>query len=356
MSAAGRSEDAPDRVAAGLRDAEFVRLVATADGDALAATGLLARALDANEVPYQASLAAVPEAPATDADYTVDVGCRAGGDTAIDEAPLSLAAADVAADLASPAVDSTLALAGAVCAGVEPSGAHLERAGLERRPGVAVPTDDRAEGLAGSTLIHTAFSGDEEAATEAVSAADDDRELASYIALSAVDETPPRAADAVERVLRPYETDRFETLGGYADVLDAVARERPGTGLALALGGDLEATALEAWRSHGQRAHDAVRAADTSRYNGVYAARVDGDAPLGTVARLLLDYRAPEPVALVATDGDAAIAADRDRDIGAATREAAATLDGRATARETHGRATFDGTATDYIAAFREAL
>jgi hypothetical protein len=357
MSAAGRSEDdrTPDRVAAGLRDADFVRLVATADGDALAATGLLARALDAAEVPYQASLAAAPEAPATDADYTVAVGhADSYADVPLREEPIALAAADIAADLTSEAVDPTLALAGAVCAGAEPSGTYLERADLDRRPGVAVPTEDPVDGLAGSTLVHADFSGDQEAAEDAVSAVDAGRELASYVALSAVEDAPPRASEAVERALYPYETDRFETLGGYADVLDAVAREQPGTGLALALGHDVDETALEAWRAHGQRAHDAVREADTSRYNGVYAARVDPDAPLGTVARLLLTYRAPEPVALVATEGGAAVAGDGD--IEGAVREAATSLDGRATARGTHGRATFDGTATDYIAAFREAL
>ena len=46
MSAAGRSdEDAAGRTAAAVREAGFVRLVGTTDGDALAATGLLARAL-----------------------------------------------------------------------------------------------------------------------------------------------------------------------------------------------------------------------------------------------------------------------------------------------------------------------
>ena len=52
MSAAGRpNEDAPGRTAAAIREAGFVRLVATADGDALAATGLLARALEASASP-----------------------------------------------------------------------------------------------------------------------------------------------------------------------------------------------------------------------------------------------------------------------------------------------------------------
>ena len=76
MAAAGHSEDTPDRAAAVLTDAEFVRLVATANGDSLAAAGLLARGLDAVGVPHQASLAAVPEPPATVA------ACRSDADAA----------------------------------------------------------------------------------------------------------------------------------------------------------------------------------------------------------------------------------------------------------------------------------
>ncbi|MFQ3318290.1 MAG: hypothetical protein ACI8UR_001619 [Natronomonas sp.] len=364
MSAAGRSEDAPDRVAAALRDAEFVRLVATADGDALAATGLLARALDATEVPYQASLAAIPEPPATDADCTVAIGHNGASDVVLRETPLSVAAADVARTLAPDAVDPELALAGAVSAGAEPSGALLEAADLQRRPGVAIPTDDRIDGLAGSTLVHASFSGDGEAVEAALDGIDGDHALASFVALSAVQDAPPRAATAVERALSPYDCDRFETLGGFADVLDAVAEDRPGTGIALALGHGVETAALETWRAHGQRAHTALRSADTSRYNGLYVARTDGgeqsgghpNAPLGTVARLLFTYRSPEPVALVVSDGQAAIVAEESVDAADALREAAAGLNGRATARDGRGRATFDGSATDYVAAFRGAV
>lgn len=376
MSAAETPEDAHDRAAAALRDAEFVRLVATADGDALAATGLLARALDAVETPYQASLAAVPEAPATDADCTVAIGhsfragghaSRAGGhvsrtgghagDVTLEETPLAVEAADVARDLAPDAVDPTLALAGAVAAGAEPSGSLLEAAGLDRRPGVAIPTDDRVDGLAGSTLVHADFSGDGQAVEAALAELGDDadgRALASFVALSAVQDAPPRAAAAVERALHPHECDRFETLGGYADVLDAVAQDRPGTGIALALGHGVESAALETWRAHGQRAHTAIRETETSRYDGVYAARVDSDAPLGTVARLLFEYRSPEPVALAVSDGVAAAAGASS--VEDALRDAATALDGRATARDARGAATFDGTADEYVDAFRRAL
>lgn len=356
MSAAGTSEDAPDRVAAGLRDAEFVRLVATADGDALAATGLLARALDACEVPYQASLAAVPKPPATDADYTVSIGHRANTteDAAIRDGPLAVSAAEVVRDLDEAALDPTLALAGGVCAGEEPAGRLLEAADLDREPGIAVPTDDYVDGLAGSTLVHADFSADGEATSELLDDVKQGRELASYVALAAVEDAPPRAAEAVERALYPYVTDRFETLAGFADVLDSVARDRPGTGLALALGHDVESAALETWRAHGQRAHTGLREADTGRYEGLYVARLDGDASLGTVVRLLFEYRSPEPIAVAATEGTAAVAAEEA--IEDPLESAARTLDGRSTARDGYGIAEFDGTATDFITAFREAL
>lgn len=359
MSAAGRpTEDAPGRTAAAMREAGFVRLVGTADGDALAATGLLARALEAAGTPYQASLAAVPQPPATDADCTVAVGHapEEAADATLAETPLAVAAADVARDVAPDAVDPTLALAGTVAAGAAPSGRLLETAGLDRRPGVAVPTVDTAADLAASTLVHAGFSGEEAAADALLSALEDPdrRAVASAVALSAVEDAAPSAADAVERALRPYDCDRFETLGGYADVLTAVAIQRPGLGIALALGRDVEDAALEVWREHGHRTHEALRAADTGRYEGLSVARVDADAPLGTVAELYLAYRSPEPTALVATDGRAAVATEG-TPIEPALRTAADALDGRAVARDGRGAATFDGSADDHIDAFREA-
>ena len=353
MSTVGRPEDAPDRVAAALGDAGFVRLIATADGDALAATGLLARALGAVEVPYQASLAAVPEISSTDADCIVAVG-HPTGDIVLRSEPLAAAAFDVARELSPESADPTLALAGAFCAGQEPTGELLEAAGVKRRPGIALPTDDRTD-LAWSTLVHTPFSGNERAtrATLAELDAEDGRTLASFVALSAVSDAPPRASGAVERALRPYACDRFETLGGYADVLSAVAHDAPGAGIALALGYGNETAALEAWRAHGKRAHDALRSADTGRYAGLLVNRVDENAPLGSVARLSLAYRSPEPVVLVVTDGEAAVAAEEP--VGDALVEAATACGGRAVERSTNGTARFDGDATEFVTAFREA-
>ncbi len=354
MAAAGHSEDGPDHAAARLADADFVRLVATADGDGLAAAGLLARGLDAVEVPYQASLAAVPEPPATDADCTVSVG-HSTGDVTLRSEPLAFEAVSILEELAPEAIDPELALAGAVWSGTEPSGRLLELADLDRRPGVAIPTDDPIEGLAYSTLVHASFSGDTGATEAALSELDgaDGRELASFLALSVLEGAPPRAAETVERALRPYVTDRFETLGGLADVLDAVARVQPGTGLALALGHDVEAAARDAWRTHGERAHSMLRTAGTGRYDGIYVVRVDEAAPelLGTVARLAFQYRSPEPIALAATDG--AAAAVGETTIEGPLSETASALDGRASARNGAGTAIFDGTPDEFTAAFR---
>ncbi|MFO7925716.1 hypothetical protein [Natronomonas sp.] len=356
MSAAGHPEENRSRVAAALTDAEFVRLVGTADGDALAAAGLVARGLDAAGVPYQASLAAVPDSPATDADCTVAIGHPAGDVVVVDDS-LAVEAANIVTEFAPEAVDPELALAGSICAGVEPSGRPLERADLDRRPGVAIPIGDPIEGLAGTTLLHASFSGDGRAVEDVLSTLDapDDRELASLVALSAIEGAPPRAAEAVERALRPYVTDRFETLGGLADVLDALARTQPGTGIALALGHEVETAAIDAWRAHGQRAHTALREADTGRYDGVYVVRIDDASPalLGTVARLCFWYRSPEPIALAVTDGGAAAVG---AGVDAPFRAAETALGGRVLVRDTHGVATFDGTISGFTAAFREAL
>jgi hypothetical protein len=357
MSATGHQGTDRTRVATTLSEAEFVRLVGTADGDALAAAGLLARGLDALEVPYQVSLAAVPEPSATEADCTVAIG-HPNGDVRIETEPLAIEAAEIIREIAPDAVDPELALAGAVSTGWEPSGWLLEAADLERRPGIAIPTDDLTEGLAGSTLVRTAVSGDGRAVESALEALDDPdgRELASYLALSAIEEAPPRAADGVERALRPYVTDRFETLGGFADVLDALAREQPGTGIAFALGSDLEATALESWRAHGQRAHTAIEGTNTGRYEGVFVTRLADASPalLGTVARLSFWYRSPEPIALAVTDG--ATAAVGETAVETPMRETVSALGGRMSARGTHATATVDGTTADITAAFREAL
>ncbi|WP_424014490.1 exonuclease RecJ [Halorubrum xinjiangense] len=340
MTEATSATPAPDALAGVLADAPFVRLVATDDGDALAAAGLLARALRATGTPFQARVDPGPVPDDVDDGVAVAVGVDRGPHAIPGTGrPASTAAFAVARALGAEP-DPVVALAGVVAAGSIPgadgSGDALdaaERAGrVERRPGVALPvsgaTEDspsRAEALAASTLASTRYSGDPEAARDALAPlglpadpdADDRRRFASLVAVDAVDgdDASERAASAVERALRPYATDDpFETVGGYADVLDALAREAPGTGVALALASDpdpsLRSAALDAWRRHGLAAHRALDAATVGRYDGCVVARVDASlAVLPTVARLVRDFRSPEPVAVALDEGAGRLAA-----------------------------------------------
>lgn len=386
MSTAGRPHEstaAPSDVAAACRDAGLVRLVGAADGDALAATGLIAGALSEVAIPFQASVTPVPttdgtDRDATEADAAVTVGAP-GGDLALTDTPTSAVAHAVARELGADP-DPVLALAGVTAAGRAPgefpdlletaesaqTGESAQtaepprRGGIRRRAGVAIPTGDLADGLAHTTLAHAPFSGDPEAAESELSTLEDraGRRVASLLALATVGEAPPRAAEAVERALRPYVPGGpYATVGGYADVLDAVARERPGTGLALVLGyGADDATreeALAAWRDHAARAHASVRQADTSRHAGIVVARADG--PVGTVARLLRDFRSPEPVVLTLSGGEAAAAAV-DRDVDGLLRAATSAGGGECIGRGPTGFARDIEDREAFVAALREAL
>jgi len=374
VSAADRPDaNAPvaSDIAAACRDAGLVRLVGTADGDGLAAVGVLARALSAAAIPFQASVTRFPDpAMGTDADVTVTVGAD-GGDVAVDATPASVPAFAAARELAPDDTDPVLALAGAVAAGAVPGDDGIglleaaRGAGLERRPGLALPVVDAADGLAHSTLVHLPWSGNVDAARSALDGVagsadgpESRKRAASMVALRAVTDAPTRAAGAVERALRPYSGGPFETVGGYADVLDAVARERPGTGVALALGHDATAAALSAWRDHGSATHRAIREADTGRYDGAFVVRTDG--PVGTVARLVRDYRSPEPVVLVlgrSERGYDRAAAAGDREIGPALGRAVADA-GTVGSRGRTAWARLDDRVDEgtFVSAFRGAL
>jgi hypothetical protein len=375
MSTTGRPDEsapAASDVAVQLRDAEFVRLVATADGDALGALGVLAGVLGDAGTPYQASVVTPPEADTggTDADLTVTLG--QGGPAAdlelAGDGTVSRIAYEAASDLEAPAPDPILALAGMVAGGAIPDGqplADAEEAGLDRRPGLAIPVADPVTGLAHSTLASGPFSGSVEAARDRLADCDLERidedtrrEIASLVALAvAGDEaTTPRGARSVERFLRPYVGGPFETVGGYADVLDALARERPGLGVTVALGsGDHEA-ARAVWRDHGQRTHAAISDASTGRYDGLFVARCDRPAPVGTVARLLAAFRSPEPVVLVVAGGAAvAVSTTAEADLGATMQAATSAVGGHAVGTATWARGQFDGEDTELVVAFREA-
>ncbi|PSQ17912.1 exonuclease [Halobacteriales archaeon QS_8_69_26] len=393
-----------DALAERLPSAGFVRVVTRADGDGVAAAGVLARALSTVDIPVQVTAARTDEGRARRADraadhaapgdVTVVVGTpdASGADPAVlagDGRPDSVAAWELARSIAGNASPgdlprpSVLALAGAVAAGAVPGEdgtdaplSAAREAGVERRPGVAIPTGDATD-LAHSTLVHAPFSGDPGAAGEALSGlfdpagfdhADPDvgRDLASLVALRVAgdDEAARSAGVAVERALRPYAVPDgpVATVGGLADVLDAAARESPGVAVALSRGYDAREAALSAWREHARAAHGAVRSATTARYDGVLVARVDS-GPVDTTARLLSAYRSPEPVALVVGDGEAAAALSPDAeggDLPATLRTAARGIDPGAetggTARR--ARARFDDLPdrSALVGAFREAL
>jgi hypothetical protein len=169
-------------------------------------------------------------------------------------------------------------------------------------------------------------------------------------------DAPKRAGTAVSSVLHPFDGGPLETLGGFGDVLRAAAEARPGQGLAVALGRADPTSVLPDWRDHGRRAHAAVADATTTRHDGLLVARCSADAPLGTVARLLLDYRTPEPVvlAMAAETAVARTAAD-DVAVADAARQAATPVDGRAAGTATRARATVQDTDA-FADAFREAL
>lgn len=396
MSAQPDPADAPDApaesVAAVLRDAPFVRVVCRADGDALAAGGLVARTLRRAGVPFHVRTAAFPDADvASPSDDTlVSVGMRVpGADATIapGDGTASLRAYGVAEALTpegESGPDPLLALAGVVAAGEHPGAADgslltvAEQTGaVERRPGIAAPVADVADGLAHGTLAHASFSGDREAATAALAELDLPAELdaeahrtvASLLALDVAgdDDATPRAAESVERALRPYATPdaTFATLGGFADVLDAVARERPGTGVALALGYDARVAALDAWRDHAVATHAGVREAHTGRYESVFVVRAtdetaDSVGRLATVARLVRDFRSPESLVLVVGDGIAAVAAvERGAaDAASAVAEEFGTDDDGAwngNARRAVARFDADAEEAEVIAAVREA-
>lgn len=368
MSAADRPASAtPDDLATRLQSAGFVRLVAPRDGDSAAAVGLLASGLDAIGVPYQISVTPFPERAdcSTDADLTVAVGrSTAGADLTIGlDGASSPTAHAVAAAFGSERLP--LALAGAVAAEGHPGDELASRAaddGIERRPGVGVPTSDRADGLAHSTLVHAPFSGDVTATEAAVSGIDPDdgRALASQVAL-AVGSDPdgtPRGGERVERLLRPLVGGPFETITGYADVLDCAVRERPGVGVGVALGGVDRETALDVWRTHGSAAHRTVRDARTGRYDGLFVARCDATPPVGTVARLLAEFRSPEPLVLVVGDGVAAARAvgDDPPAVGRLLERTAAATGGAGGGTARVGRARFDAEPAEFVAAFKEAV
>jgi hypothetical protein len=397
--------DAAEAVASAVAAAPFVRLFGHADGDSLAACGLLAVAFRDREIPFRVHVSSDPAGDAVDVvgrgdgerddsqTLVISRGQPGPADLTVpasdDRQPASVAAAAISRELGVEP-DPVLALAGVIAAGETPGGAGsddllaaAESAALvERRPGVAVPTADLATDLAHSMRLDAPFSGDVDAAGELLAdlgiPTDSDTEfddetrtqLASAVAVATATADPaaPQAADSVEAALRPYATPTapFATLGGYADVLSALARETPGVAVSLAFGApEAVSEALATWRDHAAAAHAALDAPTTGRYDGVYVLRVETDRPsvLPTVARLACEFRSPEPVALIVSepiDGRrrAALAAPEPRGLADAAATVAREFDGDAGGTPTQATLAVADSVDDgaLIAAIREAL
>lgn len=374
---AAETTDATSDVVSALSEAELAHLIAATDGDCLAGAGLLAAACQTSGIPYQVSVARTAAgvrerlAGTDEASTPVLIGSSTGDATALDPTGAVSPHAFSAARALGHDPDPIHALAGVVAAGAVPSQATpelLDTAALSRTPGLGVPTADLADGLAHSGLFHAAFSGQADAAAAALAEVglaearapdlDDDeaRRAGSFLALVAGSgaDAPPSAARAIERALRPHRTDGpFRTLGGYADVLRALADRAPGLGVALIVGANSREAALEAWREHGRAVHAAVGEADTARYSGLVVARTD--APTAAVARLLRDYRSPEPTVLAIGNGTAA-AASTDAPVADAMAAAAEAAGGSMLARGQRATGTYDPDRTErFVQAFREA-
>lgn len=355
-------EHAPaECVAASLGDAGFVRVVAAPRGDALAALGVLCRALDDRTVPFLAAIRRPGDAgDAGDADESVTLGFAATHAThSLVLDPVS-EAYEIAAVLSTP--DVVLGLAGTLAGDPVAVGRIADdatAAGFSRRPGLVIPTADPVDGLAHSTLVHGAFSGDADAARAVVGEFEPSdeswRRLASDVALAVAESAPPTspAGRALERVLRPHAGGPLETVGGYGDVLDALARRSPGLGIAAVLGDvDVDA-ALDVWRNHGQTVHGAVAGAELRRHDGLVTTADVDDPALEPVARLLRDYRSPERTVFVAGRDRNALAVGEEANAASLLRDCTAdgtVVDGHA------GVATTTAAPDDVERALRDAL
>jgi hypothetical protein len=324
-------EHAPaDHVTVSLGNAGFVRVVAAPRGDTLAALGVLCRALDDRNVPFQAAIRRAGDVDhAGEADETVAIGLSEADATHdLSSDPVAEAYA-IASALSTP--NAVLGLAGSVVSGLDVPGQLADdaaAAGLSRRSGLAIPTAEPVAGVTHSTLVHGPFSGDADAASALVGDFDACEEhwrrLSSDLALAVAETAPPvsPAGAALERILRPHVGGPLETVGGYADVLDALARRAPGLGIAAVLG-DVDAdAALDTWRSHGKAVHDAVAGADLRRHDGLVTTDADvADSAVGPVARLLRDYRSPEPAVFVVGRGRSALAVGEQANAAALLRD-----------------------------------
>lgn len=357
-----------ESVATTLTDTAFVRVICRSNGDAIAAAGLLARALRRESTPFQIRADQFGHANPTVTDQ--DDGCcialglsHPAADININPVERSVtrsvyavtealttpthaseSGVDTTDDVSGedvnitiPPTDTLLALAGIITTGVsletksasnnqeqtqaqsqttDGSGfatslletlTTTDTVSVDQQPGVGIPISNVVDGLAHSTLMHASFSGDVDAThammaeidldvdidahssegddqgefTDAVSLIDlsdeDQRTIASAVTIDVIKASTPTVGTAIslEQALHPqYLPDGpMTTIEGYADVLRAVSRERPGTAIAFAISHDASDAALSAWREHAQAVHHILQTAHTGRYDGVYLLR-----------------------------------------------------------------------------------
>lgn len=362
------TEPAPDThppsvedVAATIRDQLLVQIGVRADAASLAASGILAHACRGAGTAFHVStVRTVAECEewreTTDPEAgLLTLGIDENGSQ--DESLVRVAAA-TAHRLEVP-VPAGLVVAGGLADGYHPSeldAPGVELDGIHQRLGLGIPIDDPVAGLAYSTLIHGPFSGSPEAVGDllpdddgADRLGDDEKGVASVVALESlgVDAASTRAAHGLEAVLNPHVgAGPFVTVEGYADVLGVLATSQPGLGVGLALGADIHEAAVGAWQDTAKLAHQGVREADTARYDGVMVAQTSG--PVELVARLMRDYRSPEPVVLALNDGIAGIAA-AERAAGPLVEAVIEAGIGSGLARDDTGFVRFDDQQTDVV-------
>ncbi|MEF8772042.1 hypothetical protein [Halodesulfurarchaeum sp.] len=300
---ATESRDAAD-LASDLHDAELVRVVSRADGDGLAAATILGDALADRDIPRHLSLAPSRNrvAPRLEGDDTAIVLGFPDFEQSCNAESAATCAFEMAQELGTDP-DPGLALAGGTVAGVraqDPALSAAQDRGLTQRPGLAIPTADMATGLAYTGWLHAEFSGDEAATSEFVADLDlpepmnerGHRMVASAVALEATDTLPSeRATKAIANAVGPRTTPTaFETIGGYADVLNAAAKMDAGAALASLLTG-AESRLLEMWQVYGAKVHEVVAELPQTE-TPVQTATVEGIPP-DDVARLGRDFRVP---------------------------------------------------------------
>ncbi|MFB6254749.1 MAG: hypothetical protein ABEI06_09070 [Halobacteriaceae archaeon] len=300
-----------------ITSASFVHILAIADGDGIAASGILGRTLDTINIPYQISCVQTNEAAVNriqagdDTTTYVTVGMQTKKqDTQIaGDMPLSIGAYDIAQAIGAD-IDPLLAIVGSSCCAAmdDDQVRHLQsEADISQQPGVAIPTDEIGQGLMYSTRFHAPFSGSEDAVKDLLESCNIDdspdmeayRQLASRVALEMTTlDAPLSAANTIAEWLKPHYIDDgpFLTVEGYADVLSVLARNDPGLAVGLALDYPVKDRALSVWRENAQRIHTIVANADIRRYQGFSVAKVQAYPWIAT--RLLRKFRSKEPVML----------------------------------------------------------